>query len=334
MSSYRYSPLPSNNIRLLCLLPNASEAEPLQCKLLDYNLQDPSGRTHLYDALSYVWGDRNNTRPIDIVKHELQSKDELHVTTNLYEALSHLRNFFFQRIIWVDAICIDQENREEKEQQIRLMAKIYSKAHRIIVWLGKEAVDTKGALEDISLATNEELTERSKKEINKQAILNLLQRPWFQRIWVLQEVAAARHIVMMCGPMEIDGYIFCLGLKSLRLSYTASPELQTLPSVTYLIERAGLRPKCTANLPERFSLNIRCLAELIDMFHTRKATDLRDKVYALLGMSSDDPEKAGLRPDYQVLWEDLFRDLVKFVLSNDLSVQTWGNVRPHHSGHP
>jgi hypothetical protein len=67
------------------------------------------------------------------------------------------------------------------------MAKIYSKAHRVIVWLGKEAVDTKGALEDISLAANEELTERSKKKVNKQAILNLLQRPWFQRIWVREQ---------------------------------------------------------------------------------------------------------------------------------------------------
>jgi hypothetical protein len=54
------------------------------------------------------------------------------------------------------------------------MAKIYSKAYRVVVWLGKEAVDTKGALENISLAANEELTKRSKKEINKQAILNLL----------------------------------------------------------------------------------------------------------------------------------------------------------------
>jgi hypothetical protein len=57
---------------------------------------------------------------------------------------------------------------------------------------------------------------------------------------------------MMCGSLEIDGYAFCLGLKSLKLSYIASPELQTLPLVTYLIERAGLRSKYTTNLLERF----------------------------------------------------------------------------------
>jgi hypothetical protein len=123
---------------------------------------------------------------------------------------------------------------------------------------------------------------------------------------------------MMCGSIEIDGYVFCLGLKSLRLSYTASPELQTLPSVIYLIERAGLRSKYT----KTFSLNIRWLAGLIDMFHTRKASEVHDKVYALLGMSSDDPNKAGLRPDYEISWKELFQKLVKFVLGKDISVET------------
>jgi hypothetical protein len=90
----------------------------------------------------------------------------------------------------------------------------------------------------------------------------------------------------MCGSTQIDGYAFCLGLirlKLLGLFYIASPNLQTLPLVVYLIERAGLRSKYISNLPERFSLNIRYLVELIDM------SDVRDKVYALLGMSSDNP---------------------------------------------
>jgi hypothetical protein len=128
---------------------------------------------------------------------------------------------------------------------------------------------------------------------------------------------------MMCGSIEIDGYAFCLGLKSLKLPYTASPELQTLSSVIYLIERAGLRPKYTKNSPERFSLEIRRLAELVDMFHTREASDPRDKVYALLGMSSDDPGKVGLRPNYEISWKELFQQLVKFVLGKDVSVETF-----------
>ena len=139
---------------------------------------------------------------------------------------------------------------------------------------------------------------------------------------MLQEVAAARHVVIMCGSIEIDGYAFCLGVKSLQLSSIASPELQTLPSVTDLIEYAGVRSKYTTNSPERFSLEICSLAELIDMFHTRHASGPRDKVYALLGMSLDDSSKATLQPDYTISWEQLFEKLVKYILSKDIFVET------------
>jgi hypothetical protein len=69
------------------------------------------------------------------------------------------------------------------------MAKIYSKAHRVVVWLGKEVVDSEEALKDICLAASEESVEGSRKRRNELAILNLLERPWFQRIWV-----SSRHL--------------------------------------------------------------------------------------------------------------------------------------------
>jgi hypothetical protein len=180
MSFYPYSLLPpdGDNIRLLRLLPNEDKDAPLYCELRNYSLQRSSLRTHLYEALSYVWGDRDNTLSICVDKNQFQ------VTVNLYSALLRLRDHSFERIIWVDAICIDQSNLEERKQQVQLMAKIYSNAHRVIVWLGEQTVEIQGALEVIQLAANEELTERSKKETKQQAILNLLQNPWFQRIWV------------------------------------------------------------------------------------------------------------------------------------------------------
>lgn len=88
--------------------------------------------------------------------------------------------------------------------------------------------------------------------------------------------------------MEIDGYAFYLGLKSLELSYKASPGLQSLIRLeTYLIRGAIFRPKYATSSSGRFSLDIRPLGELIDMYHTHEATKLHDKVYALLGMSSN-----------------------------------------------
>jgi hypothetical protein len=176
MSSYSYSLLPpeGEHIRLLHLLPNEDEAAPLQCELSNYSLQKSGPRTHLYEALSYVWGNPRETLPIYVDKHQFS------VTVNLHAALSHLRDHSFERIIWVDAICIDQKSLEERGQQVQLMAKVYSNAHRIIVWLGVTAEDIDGALEDIWLAANGKSIEHSRKE----TILKLLHRPWFQRIWV------------------------------------------------------------------------------------------------------------------------------------------------------
>ena len=132
---------------------------------------------------------------------------------------------------------------------------------------------------------------------------------------------------MMCGSSEVNGYVFCLGLKSLRksqkLSSAAFLKLQSLSSLTYLIERAGFRPENTTNSLGKYSLEIRPLAELVDMFHTRQASDPLDKVYALLGMSSDDPSKAGLQPDYTISWEELFQQLIKFILGKDVSMETF-----------
>jgi hypothetical protein len=142
-------------------------------------------------------------------------------------------------------------------------------------------------------------------------------------IQVLQEVAAARRILIMCGAAEMDGYVFCLGLQTLKLSHKAYPELQSLiRAVTYLIRGAIFRPQHATSSPETISLNIRPLGELIEMFHTHQATLRHDKVYALLGMSSDDPVAAGLSPDYEISWKELIQRFVKFLLCKEISVET------------
>lgn len=183
-----YRPLRTGNIRLLCLLPHESKDALMQCRLFEYPLQELGDGTHLYEALSYVWG-RNPTDPTD---SPYISVNEHHfpVRPNLYAALLSLRDPFFERIIWVDAICIDQGDKGgdgEKEEQILRMAEIYSKASRVIVWLGNEENDSTQALEEIRLAADDMSAEPLVNKPNKQAILTLLQRPWFKRIWVREQ---------------------------------------------------------------------------------------------------------------------------------------------------
>ncbi|KAF7933346.1 hypothetical protein EAE99_003231 [Botrytis elliptica] len=323
MSKYSYStdPLNSDSIRLLGLMPAKDLASPIHCRLHDYSLRESDRGIHLYEALSYVWGSPESPKVVYI------NNSSLSVTANLYTALLHLRDCNFERIIWVDSICINQEDNTEKGHQIQLMAKIYGQANRVIVYLGDAADDSNQALESIRVAAEGESSEggssegesldRGINEMNQREVLELLKRPWFERIWVLQEVGFARQILIMCGSAIIDGYIFSTGFSQLFYN-RQSDLLDLIRPVMYLIRGAIFRPKHAIRPSGALSLGT-----LVDMYHTRKATKRHDKVYALLSMSSESSNLAGLSPDYKVTWATLLERLVKFIISQDISLKTW-----------
>jgi hypothetical protein len=184
MSQYCYSPLSSghDSIRLLRLMPHEDETADIQCELFEYSPQNSCGN-HLYEALSYVWGNPDETLPIFIHEHGFN------VTVNLRAALLRLRNHSIERILWVDAICIDQANWEEKGHQIQSMAKIYGQANRVVVWLGEAADDSDLAFEEIRVAGGKKSKSTNPLDCGsiQQAVLALLQRPWFRRIWVWEQ---------------------------------------------------------------------------------------------------------------------------------------------------
>ena len=179
ISQGRYSPLSPgpDSIRLLRLMPDKDETAPIRCQLFNYSLQESGKRTHLYEALSYVWGDPEKTLPIFIDEHRFS------VTENLHAALWRLRERSIEWI-WVDAICINQQDQQERGHQVQSMAKIYGKANRVLVWLGEAANDSDRALEEIRVAADDESTNSLENEIIQEAFLALLRRTWFQRIWV------------------------------------------------------------------------------------------------------------------------------------------------------
>jgi hypothetical protein len=171
-----------DSIRLLRLLPSEDENAVIQCQLFNCSLYESGKRAHPYDALSYVWGKSDKTLPIRIDKLDLP------ITPNLHEALTRLRHRYIERVIWVDAVCINQVDRIEKEQQILLMGKIYGQANRVIVWLGEAAHNSDQALEEIRIAGGEMSSNSLNEEATEKAVLALLQRPWFRRIWVREQV--------------------------------------------------------------------------------------------------------------------------------------------------
>ncbi|EAT82438.1 hypothetical protein SNOG_10103 [Parastagonospora nodorum SN15] len=211
MQHYQYAPLDreSDTIRLLRLLPSEVDKAEIRVELLEYDLRHSQQSLHSYEAfsyflrhsqqsrhsyeaLSYVWGGLETTQSI------LIGDEELRITSNLHAALLRLRDVTFPRILWVDAVCINQSDDPEKELQIQSMAMIYGFAKRTIVWLGEETEGSDIALEAIRFAGNKRDSifndnngssgrAGADEGYVRNAIASLLQREWFERIWVKQQ---------------------------------------------------------------------------------------------------------------------------------------------------
>ncbi|GAB1205870.1 hypothetical protein APSETT445_004549 [Aspergillus pseudonomiae] len=306
MPQFRYSDLPlgDDRTRLLRLLPNEENTAPIKCQLLNYSLQKNRNGVHLYDALSYVWGDPARPQVIYIEDGEFK------VNQNLHSALRRLRDPTFERILWVDAICINQADDKEKERQIQAMGKIYARANQVVVWLGDEADNSDKAMEGIrvKVADSYGVSEYANVGTHDAEISKLCERPWFRRIWVVQEVGLARDIRVLCGSAEISGHAFGFALRGDK-----NPAVR---ATSHNIGEALFRRQDGTDLRKDLSLG-----ELIDAYHTHDATLRHDKIYALLGMSSDGSSAKDLLPNYELPWEALFERLIKHVLSAHVSVR-------------
>lgn len=181
-SAFTYEELPLESksphptTRMIRLLPNENKYAEIECKLFIYDLMSDSGAdSHLYEALSYVWGSNMRSRTIKV------NNCEFPVTENLYLALLRLRNRQLERILWVDAICINQDDLDEKSEQIPLMRTIYAQAQHVTVWLGEAYEDGDKALEKLqSLAEGQDIDIEGCEKL----CMDLFRRAWFRRIWV------------------------------------------------------------------------------------------------------------------------------------------------------
>lgn len=124
--AYTYEPLPLGEfIRILELNPGQG---PITCRLWTSSLDEVS---RSYEALSYVWGDPNNTVDITV------NNKKFAVTLNLYTALHLIRHERAPRVLWIDAICISQKDHDERGRQVRIMKNIFEQAWRVPVCLGE-----------------------------------------------------------------------------------------------------------------------------------------------------------------------------------------------------
>ncbi|ETS74808.1 hypothetical protein PFICI_13292 [Pestalotiopsis fici W106-1] len=316
---YAYQGLPAQQcIRLLRLLPSLDAAKPLEGHLFEYSLWDMYDQMVPYDALSYVWGDPNASHSIQIDGLAFP------ITASLNTALSYLRHSRRERIIWVDALCIDQNNEREKEHQISLMYQIYACSSCVVVWLGEERDGSDQAIKELYSLGTAAPTNGVLKNTASDYVMRLFQRAWFRRIWVLQEVGAARRIQIQCGNSQMDGCAFAIAINLLhQLPETTdgNETLQnTIRSIAYLIKGSIFRLPYKG--PGAAAEGVCTFGELVDMFHDRQATIPHDKIFALLNMSSNDMSKSGLLPDYTIPIGELFQRLVRCIISPTLTVHS------------
>lgn len=184
------------------------QSSDVQASKLDHDVVE-------YEALSWCWGQGPKDHAIKI--QEGGSHYRLDVTKELILALKYLRYPNEKRILWIDAICINQVNHEERNHQVQMMSRIYSGAKQVCVWLGEDTDDSTTAISfirEIMELDNFDAASASKEAVSKwHSLLILMQRPWFSRRWVVQEIALARSATIYCGIDNISWTSFAVAVE-------------------------------------------------------------------------------------------------------------------------
>lgn len=311
MQTFHYNTLDveGRTFRLLRLI--GGDGPQIECEIFEAWLM--GNHTIPFEALSYTWGDLTTPHEITL------NSAKLAITGNLHSALRHLRIADEDRSMWIDAICIDQSNEEERGHQVGQMGDIYSQAEQVIFWLGnatpkvnfvmtalkrlerraqKESATGWSPLDKrwqkLWLVSQPEWDEQSRSDL-KEGLEELMQRPWFQRVWILQEVARAKRAVVCTGTRVISSRIFAIAPRFIHITPIAHCQavLDIMPGTSR--EHSWWSQK-------------RDLYTLLQRFRYSKASDPRDKVYAILGISSDATTTYDLQPDYTKTTEQVIDD--------------------------
>ncbi|KAM0802280.1 heterokaryon incompatibility, partial [Usnea florida] len=132
-----------------------------------------------YECLSYVWGTENSHRVLWL------DREVIAIGKSLDKALGRLQHESESRFLWIDLVCINQQDLEERNQQVQLMYRIFCQAKRVIAYLGEEADGSQNVpdfLRQIQAATS-----------TWTMLKRLVMRSWFVRVWIMQEALAARY---------------------------------------------------------------------------------------------------------------------------------------------
>lgn len=305
---YIHDSLQSGNwIRVFDLYPGLKH-DPIDGHLRQIELPEPPEHAPEYTTLSYTWGS-----PKDPRFHILIDRRSFEVRENLLHALKALRHPREKVVLWIDAICINQNEVLEKNHQVGMMAKIYRSASHTKIWLGKSTLNSALGIECMNLlrfrrdgahpSTSGNLS--SEEEASLRIFFS---RPYWYRVWILQEFLLSFSVEIHCGFASLSWTTLWHACEVLRSQL--AQDMKNSPAFRLVDQRRAL---------ERgdYDLTSRTLESLIRSFASAKATDPRDRVFALLQLACDCTSGDSLTPDYGISRFRLLMKVLDFCRSSD-----------------
>lgn len=347
---FEYEPLSFGEFRLLQVLPRDEPDGLVRCRLLHLPGPDPQGGKQEnaefqdkadveYRALSYTWGDPDDTELILLNDAYFPIRRNLHTFLAQWNFVERPSSQY----VWIDALCIDQSNLQERSAQVLRMRSIYEKAIEVYIWLGPEADDSSLALCALACLANqgaqieqtiaidptidaaptmpalfEGVTALGEQYAFYRCLLFSLraieERAWWKRVWVVQEASVPNQkYTMFCGHVWLDWDVFRKGKTLLRKMVFSTPSLAKLRNAAYW---RGQEPdyyhefvrSLRANRFDPVNNNLRFAA----IGREFCATDPRDHVYALLSLH--DEQNNTLLPDYGMPLPRVFENFTWYLI--------------------
>ncbi|KAI1124796.1 heterokaryon incompatibility protein-domain-containing protein [Nemania abortiva] len=329
-----YSPLlERDHIRLLLLQPSASRDDDLAGSLQHISLKDHyRDLIDPYTALSYVWGAPTSA---DTIRLDGQ---EFGITANLGAALRDLRDADRIHRVWADALCIDQNNIPERNQQVALMGQIYSLANNTVIHLGPLTNRAETILQEVDRAILLEISgpRAANCSVDEETIIDAANQgifalPWFGRVWVFQELVLSREPWVQFGSKRIRWQDLCRIviplLKKRHQAWNAKKDVTILESMNNT--RTEYWKGHSSSLFSDPSAEVvgdlgdyddgrgsgpRRLWRLLEMRKDCGATDPRDLIFAHLGIISDREEAFKyITIDYTQTISEVFTSAARYI---------------------
>ncbi|KAF1974992.1 HET-domain-containing protein [Bimuria novae-zelandiae CBS 107.79] len=269
----------------LCVLFPGRVSDDIEMDLVHVNIQIHGNHHPPYEAISYAWATQDGD---DALSQTVYCQGGvISVTKTCEAALRCLRRQGRKRHLWVDAVCIDQNNVKERNHQVGFMGTIFANASQVVIYLGSGNEASDRILDYLN--DNRDAFTNIRRDRIAGIVKDFLNYRWFDRVWVLQEIALAQLATIIAGK------------KSARWTLVSISKLLTLCETLSIAPPSALR-WLPASQPEH---------DILTVLHNSRncsSTDPRDKVFAVLGLAHADFQK-GFPIDYSLTVEEVYTQL-------------------------